>query len=101
MHEITQDTYILLMELLLEEITTTDYYSDYYYGIIEFANNNFDYKFISSFIVYRNAGAYMYEKTSFPIDIVDVWWELHSTIDNKEQLNDFNFNILRKLIRQC
>ncbi len=97
MHKITQNIYILLAEQLIEEVLTSDYYS----GVIELTNDDTVYRLAVSLVIYHERASFSSDEGSPIIDVVDVWWELHTITSTGYQLNDFDFNTLRKIIKQC
>ncbi|MFI3285343.1 MAG: hypothetical protein R3Y08_01685 [Rikenellaceae bacterium] len=86
--------YERLAELLVEAIEHRSYYSDKIY----FEDSEADYLFSSSLIIYYRHNEYPEGRRAEISKIVPTWWEFHSTTEQGEELNDFDFNILEQII---
>ncbi len=86
--------YERLAELLVEKIEFRTYYSD----IITLEDQIADYSFSATLMLYLRDEEYCGSNESVITDIVPIWWEFHSTTEDGEQLNDFDFKILKQII---
>ncbi len=93
---INQPLYEQLSELLIEGINGKGFYS----GAIEIEEEQADHRFSATLIIYYKEHIYP-EGSIMQIDnIIPVWWEFHSTTEQGEILNDFDFSTLKETICQ-
>ncbi|MFR9504283.1 MAG: hypothetical protein SNH73_07555 [Rikenellaceae bacterium] len=86
--------YEQLALLLIDDIGSMDYYS----GTITIEQEEADYSFEASLIIRYNEVKFPEGYDTQISELIPVWWEMHSVTDEGEQLNDFDFNILRRAI---
>ncbi len=86
--------YERLGELLVEQIGSRTFYS----GEIAIYEEQVDYIFNATLMIYYRCEHLPEGSQTAISDIVDVWWELTTTTDDGVQHNDFDFNILKRLI---
>ncbi len=86
--------YEQLASILCESIKSDEFYSD----LISLETPEVDYTLSSTLIISHRLVDYPEGCHSEIYDICPVWWKLTSVTDEGEQLNDFDFNILKNLI---
>ncbi len=86
--------YEKLAELLVEAIAYRSYFSE----VICFEEPETDYSFSSTLMIYYRTEELPEGPTTVISNIVPIWWEFRSTTDYGEQLNDFDFAILKNII---
>ncbi len=96
MYKISPNLYTRLAEHIYEEITSPTFYS----GVIEMDDDEVAIRFVSTLIPYFNKEEYNGSTRYTLRDIVPVWWEIHTTTNEGEVNNDFDFSTLLNFIVQ-
>lgn len=96
MIEIHPKIYEKLTKLLIDKLEVSDFYSD----ITRFDVESMEYHFSATLMIYRKKVQYPEGEELEICDIVPIWWEFHSSSEDGEQLNDFDFAILKEYICQ-
>lgn len=91
---INSETYREMADKLAEELAHTDYYS----GEIHHSTPDYDATLTSTLIVYRTTHTAPDREWTTIADVVPVWWSCSTLTDEGERLNDFDFNLVRKLL---
>lgn len=74
--------------------------SDYVSGRIEFDFRDHVWcSMLVSAIIYRKRDRREDGDVWLTSDVIPVWWEFHTTLDEGEVLNDFSFNTLREYLK--
>lgn len=94
MLKIKDNYYKTLSQEVQECIVDCDFFS----GTITNSLQNIDYEFVSTLIFYRDTTIEQEGLCSIIVDVVPVWWELNTSIDGEELLNDFDFQRLKESI---
>ncbi len=94
MLSINPTIYEQIATLLLNEIDNRVYFS----GVVSHHTDEVDYRFFSTLIINYRSERYPEGEHCEIADIVPVWWQMQSTTDEGECLNDFDFNILKRNI---
>ncbi len=83
-----------LAPLLIEAIDGREFFSD----VIYLDDEQVEYRFMATLMIYYRQEHYP-EGYAHQIDnIVPIWWEFHSTCSAGEELNDFDFKLLKDII---
>ena len=91
---ITSDTYREMADQLADHLADTDYYS----GEIHHSTPDYDATLTSTLVVYRTTHTAPDREWTTIADVVPVWWSCSTVTDEGERLNDFDFNIVRKIL---
>lgn len=95
MYTISSKVYLEVAERLSALIGNLHYYS----GAFEFESDGVLYRMIMSAVIYRHKETLPEGRVVDLIDnIIPVWWEFHSTTDEGEVLNDFDFAELKEYL---
>ena len=94
MYSISTELYLETVEQLAEAIGISNYFS----GSLTFRFGEVECRLTASVIVYRRHLIMPEGEQEIISDLIPVWWEFHTTIDEIEQLNDFSFSSLRELL---
>ncbi len=94
MYNISHELYTLLSERLIERISSLSYYS----GVIEFEHDDADIRFVATLIPHFHEERLLDGKILTLRDITPVWWEIHTTTLDGEQINDFDFKTFKEYI---
>ncbi|MFR9533890.1 MAG: hypothetical protein SNG49_03545 [Rikenellaceae bacterium] len=94
MLNIYPEIYEKLAILLEEKIEGKSFFSDR----ITFEDSATDYLFTATLMIYYTECRYPEGYENIIVDIVPVWWEFHSTEQDGEKLNDFDFELLKEVI---
>ncbi|MFI3264099.1 MAG: hypothetical protein SNG38_06290 [Rikenellaceae bacterium] len=86
--------YEQLAQLLTEAIDGRGFYSDKIY----FEDNEYDYLFTATLMIYYRECDYPEGIENHIDNIIPIWWEFHSTAEEGERLNDFDFSLLNEAI---
>ena len=96
MYTISDELYIEVAERFRSCCLGLDYAS----GVIEF---DFDdmirCRMLVSAIIYRRCDRRDDGDVWLVSDVIPVWWEFHTTLDEGEVINDFSFNTLREYLK--
>lgn len=95
--------YIVLPELyrhLAEELVDRIDRCGYFSGRVELEDEHLSCCLVVSTINYFDERQRIEGSMLQLSDVVPVWWEFHTCIDNEEVINDFSFNELRRYIQQ-
>ncbi len=92
MYSLSTELYLETVEQLTEAIGNSNYFS----GSLTFPFGEVECRLTASVIVYRRQLSLPEGKQEIITDLIPVWWEFHTTIDQTEQINDFSFATLRK-----
>ncbi|MFI3303580.1 MAG: hypothetical protein SNF68_02765 [Rikenellaceae bacterium] len=96
MYKISPNLYTQLANELFESITSLSFYT----GVIEFEYDDTDIRFVSTLIPYFRP-EFGNETTEYILyDIIPVWWEIHTTTLDGEEINDFDFTTFKEYICQ-
>ncbi len=93
-YPVSDELYAALFVRLAEAIDARSYFS----GTIAFRYGAAECRFTASLIVYRARCSLPEGEAETLVDLVPVWWELHTTVGGEERLNDFSFAELRRRI---
>ncbi len=96
MYKISHSIYSQLSERLIENISSLNYFS----GVIELECNDVTIRFIATLIPFFREELFFGNKIVVLSDLTPVWWELHTTTSDGEQMNDFDFKIFKEYICQ-
>lgn len=80
---------------LLDAVGARSYFS----GTVSFRFSETECRLTASLIVYRKRHPLPEGDVDAIADLVPVWWEFHTRVDDTECLNDFSFSELRSFIR--
>lgn len=89
MYNITEDQYRNVLERIVEEVSRKDYYSGKIAG--SFADGT-DWELRLTAVIYNDGWAIQ--------DIVPIWWEFSTYDIGGEFDNDFQFYVIRELIKE-
>ncbi|MFI3258615.1 MAG: hypothetical protein R3Y16_00800, partial [Rikenellaceae bacterium] len=92
MYIFTSNEYKELSERLRESISSLNFYS----GVVEFETDNVEIRFIATIMVYFRRDHYPEGEVNTLIDMVPVWWEMHTTTLDGDVINDFDFTTLKE-----
>ncbi len=96
MYAISHEIYTQLAERLIERISTLHYFS----GVIEFNSNQVDIRFVATLIPHFKKEQLPEREYLTLREITPVWWEMHTTTDEGECINDFDFTLFKGYICQ-
>lgn len=96
MYKITPSIYTRLAEELTEKITSLSFFS----GSIEFEEEDADIRFVATLILHTREVSFPEGLIAMIYDIDPVWWEIHTTTLDGEQINDFDFTTFKEYICQ-
>ncbi|MFI3282871.1 MAG: hypothetical protein SNG10_05005 [Rikenellaceae bacterium] len=96
MFQITSNAYNCLAQKLLDSINPTTIFS----GAIEIFIDEVEIRFIATIIPFYTREYYSEGVVEVLHDIVPVWWELHTTTQDGEVMNDFDFETFKYLTCQ-
>ena len=91
MLHITSDIYRLVADRLRDAVGNAEFFS----GTIAVAAD-VDYTLRTTLLIYHREVSDESGSWSAIYDLVPVWWEFHSVTIDGEQLNDFDFELLRR-----
>ncbi|MBR2501632.1 MAG: hypothetical protein IKB68_04040 [Rikenellaceae bacterium] len=91
MLNITSDIYRLVADRLRDAVGEAEFFS----GTIAVATD-VDYTLRATLLIYRRTVSDVSGSWRAISDVVPVWWEFHSTTNEGELLNDFDFAELRR-----
>ncbi len=79
---------------LLDQIASQEFYT----GEVNHLTPDVDYSLSSTLIIRYKPISYP-EATEIEIaEVIPIWWEMTTTIDDGQVLNDFDFNLLKRNI---
>ncbi len=96
MFQITSTIYNSIAIKLLDSINPSTIFS----GAIEFDSDDVNIKFVATIIPYYTHEYVPEGVIEILYDIVPVWWELHTTTQEDEVINDFDFETFKYLTCQ-
>ena len=94
MYSVPSELYVEVVARLREAIGERRYFS----GTLNFAFGEVECHLRASLMVYWREESYPERHYASISDLVLVWWEMHTTIDGEEKLNDFSFSTLRQYL---
>lgn len=95
MYSISTDLYLEVRDQLFAEVGRQGYYS----GSFDFEFGEVWCHMVLSAVIYNSSTTLPEGRPEFSIDdVVPVWWEFHTYINDEEVLNDFSFETLRGFI---
>ena len=92
---ITSAHYCHVAEKIIEQTLGRNYFS----GVFEFDLGELSARMIATLMIYHRKERLPQGEITLISDIIPVWWEFHTLIDDEEKLNDFSFNELREYIK--
>ena len=92
MYDVLPELYREVANKIIEHVGRRGYYS----GALDFEWESVECRMVLSAVVYRRTEHYPEGERSVVADMVPVWWEFHSVTIDGEQLNDFDFELLRR-----
>lgn len=94
MYSVSSELYREVAARLADAVGPKSYFS----GSVCFPFGGVECRLTASVVVYRQQVSYPEGEADEIADLVPVWWEFHTTDDAGEQLNDFSFRELRRLL---
>lgn len=94
MIEIADDIYSALAQKLKKTIGTADYFN----GTVEMEMGDVQFVFVATLVVYRRSRTTPEGVVRAIENVVPIWWELKTTTDHGEQINDFSFSGIKPLL---
>ena len=96
MYDIPSQLYLEVADRLIARFGTSDYFS----GTLSLDYEGVMCSLLLSAIIYRRRERCDEGERLLIADVVPVWWEFHTMVEQGEMLNDFSFNVLRQYLRQ-
>lgn len=96
MYDIPNQLYLEVADRLIARFGTSDYFS----GTLSLDYDGVMCSLLLSAIIYRRRERCDEGERLLIADVVPVWWEFHTMVEQGEVLNDFSFNVLRQYLRQ-
>ena len=94
MYDVLPELYREVANKIIEHVGRRGYYS----GALDFEWESVECRMVLSAVVYRRTEQYPEGERPLVADMVPVWWEFHSTTDEGEVLNDFDFAELKEYL---
>lgn len=94
-YPVSSELYLETAARLAEAIGPGNYFS----GSIRFPFGGVECRLTASVIVYRHTVRFPEGTCDAIADLVPVWWEFHTCLEEGEALNDFSFSTLRDTLR--
>ncbi len=96
MYTISDELYIEVAERFRSRFCGSDYAS----GVIEFDFADEVWcRMVVTAIIHRQRDRRDDGDVWLTSDVIPVWWEFHTTLDEGEVINDFSFNTLREYLK--
>ncbi len=94
MYSLLNEHYEEVLRALKEAIGPRPYFS----GTVAVRLGDEECRLVTSVIVYRKRESYPEGDFEPIVDLVPVWWEFHTEGETGEEINDFDFGILRRML---
>ncbi len=94
MYKIPSQIYEKTAQKLCDAIGSDNYFA----GTLEFACEDVECRMLLTVMVYHRKADESEGGHKMIDDIVPIWWEFHTLIDGVEQINDFDFKLLKEFV---